>query len=518
MKEWLKNAIFYEIYPQTFKDSDADGIGDFRGIIEKLDYIGDMGFNGIWINPCFESPFYDAGYDIEDFYHTAPRYGTNEDLKHVFEEAHRRGIKVLLDLVPGHTAVTHKWLSESMKSEHNEFTDRYVWTDDMNTNRDKIKNINGFIAGFSQRMGALAVNYFTTQPALNYGFAKVTEPWQFAVDSDAALATRDELINIMKFWLGMGCDGFRVDMANFLVKADDDDASANKKLWNDIFKIIRAEFPEAVFISEWGIAKQAISGGFDMDFTLHNEKCPYNDLFKRENCYFSVNPDVDEKWFNAYLDNYKETNGKGLMCFFSGNHDVRRASLFLDDIEMRLMYAFILSMPGAPFIYNGDEIGMRYVDGLKSVEGSYTRTGSRTPMQWDDTVNNGFSAAKSDELYIPMDSSDCKPTVKDQAEDKHSLLNEVKKLIKIRKENEPLQSYAEFIPVNFTNKHPLVYVRKGNTGSILVAINPSDKLQECDCKLSVGDVIYSYGKSAIAENGKITVPPLSASYMTINSK
>ena len=92
MKDWLKNAIFYEIYPQTFKDSNADGIGDFQGIIEKLDYVEEMGFNGIWINPCFASPFYDAGYDIEDFYHVAPRYGTNEDLKQVFEQAHKRGI------------------------------------------------------------------------------------------------------------------------------------------------------------------------------------------------------------------------------------------------------------------------------------------------------------------------------------------------------------------------------------------------------------------------------------------
>lgn len=515
MKEWLKNAIFYEIYPQTFKDSNADGIGDFQGIIEKLDYVEEMGFNGIWINPCFASPFYDAGYDIEDFYHVAPRYGTNEDLKQVFEQAHKRGIKVLLDLVPGHTAVTHKWLRESMKSGHNEFTDRYVWTDDMNTNRDKIKNLNGFIAGFSERMGALGVNYFTTQPALNYGFAKVTEPWQFAVDSDEAIATRDELINIMKFWLGMGCDGFRVDMANFLVKADDDDATANIKLWNDIFDIIRGEFPDAVFISEWGIAKQAISGGFDMDFTLHSSTLPYNDLFKRENCYFSSEPDVDNKWFEAYMDNYNATKDKGLMCFFSGNHDVRRASLFLDENRMRLMFAFIMSMPGAPFIYNGDEIGMRYVEGLKSVEGSYMRTGSRTPMQWDDTTNNGFSSAMPDELYIPMDSNPDRPTVKSQLADKNSLLNEVKRLIKIRRENEAFQSDAEFIPVNFTNKHPLVYIRKCGTESILVAINPSDKACECDCKYAVGEVIYSCGKAATCSSEKLTVPPLSATYMRV---
>ena len=107
MKDWLKNAVFYEIYPQTFKDTNSDGIGDINGIIEKLDYIHDMGFNAIWINPCFESPFTDAGYDIADYYKVAPRYGTNDDLKHLFDEAHKKDIRVMLDLVPGHTLLTN---------------------------------------------------------------------------------------------------------------------------------------------------------------------------------------------------------------------------------------------------------------------------------------------------------------------------------------------------------------------------------------------------------------------------
>ena len=129
MSKWLNNAVFYEIYPQSFNDTNGDGIGDFNGIIEKLDYIKELGCNAIWINPCFESPFGDAGYDVSDYCKAAPRYGTNEDLKRVFEEAHKRDMHVLLDLVPGHTSVEHKWFRESMKAEKNEFTDRYVWTD-----------------------------------------------------------------------------------------------------------------------------------------------------------------------------------------------------------------------------------------------------------------------------------------------------------------------------------------------------------------------------------------------------
>ena len=131
MSKWLDNAVFYEIYPQSFNDTNADGIGDFQGIIEKLDYIKELGCNAIWINPCFLSPFGDAGYDVADYCRVAPRYGTNEDLKRVFEEAHKRDMHVLLDLVPGHTSVEHPWFKESMKADRNEFTDRYVWTNNV---------------------------------------------------------------------------------------------------------------------------------------------------------------------------------------------------------------------------------------------------------------------------------------------------------------------------------------------------------------------------------------------------
>ena len=129
MAKWLDNAIFYEIYPQSFLDTNGDGIGDFQGIIEKLDYIKELGCNAIWMNPCFASPFGDAGYDVADYYQAAPRYGTNADLKRLFNEVHKRDMHILLDLVPGHTSVSHPWFKESCKADRNEFTDRYIWTD-----------------------------------------------------------------------------------------------------------------------------------------------------------------------------------------------------------------------------------------------------------------------------------------------------------------------------------------------------------------------------------------------------
>ena len=163
--EWLNTAVFYEIYPQSFMDSNGDGIGDFNGIISKLDYIKELGCTAIWMNPCFDSPFGDAGYDVSDYKKAAPRYGTNADLKKLFKEAHKRNMHVLLDLVPGHTSVEHKWFKESMKAQKNEFTDRYIWTDSI----WKEPTGYGSLRGISDRDGSCAVNFFSHQPALNYG-------------------------------------------------------------------------------------------------------------------------------------------------------------------------------------------------------------------------------------------------------------------------------------------------------------------------------------------------------------
>lgn len=158
MAKWLDNAIFYEIYPQSFLDTNGDGIGDFQGIIEKLDYIKELGCNAIWMNPCFASPFGDAGYDVADYYQAAPRYGTNADLKRLFNEVHKRNMHILLDLVPGHTSVAHPWFKESCKADRNEFTDRYIWTD---STWGQLENM-GSLCGISEREGSVIVNFSHT--------------------------------------------------------------------------------------------------------------------------------------------------------------------------------------------------------------------------------------------------------------------------------------------------------------------------------------------------------------------
>ena len=212
--KWLDSAVFYEIYPQSFRDTNADGIGDLNGITEKLDYIKELGCNAIWINPCFDSPFGDAGYDVADYCKIAPRYGTNEDMKRLFIEAHKRGMHVLLDLVPGHTSWEHPWFKESMKAEKNPFTDRYIWTDSI----WKEPAGYGSLRGISDRDGSCAVNFFSHQPALNYGYyaPDPNEPWQQSIDSEGPQGTIAAMTDVMRFWLKMGCDGFRVDMAGSL--------------------------------------------------------------------------------------------------------------------------------------------------------------------------------------------------------------------------------------------------------------------------------------------------------------
>lgn len=238
---WLSHAAFYQVFPASFADSDNDGIGDIQGITEHLDYIQELGCNALWINPCFASPFRDAGYDISDYTRVAERYGTNEDLENLFAAAHARGMHVLLDLVPGHTSNEHPWFIASGQDKPNLYTDRYIWTDTWISGGDGLP----FIGGEMPRNGAYIVNFFAFQPALNYGFAHPSRPWQNAALSDPAINTCDAMLDVMRFWLSRGADGFRVDMADSLVKGDDAGKPATIATWRYMFGQIRGEFPQA---------------------------------------------------------------------------------------------------------------------------------------------------------------------------------------------------------------------------------------------------------------------------------
>ncbi len=507
-QKWLSNAVFYEIYPQSFYDTNADGIGDLQGIIEKIDYIKDFGCNAIWINPCFVSPFMDAGYDVSDYYNIAPRYGTNEDMRRLCKEAHKRNMHILLDLVPGHTSMEHPWFKESAKPERNKYTDRYVWTDTVWDPPIELSTLRGF----SDRDGAAVVNFFSFQPALNYGYQNVTEPWQLSTEDKGSQATLQAMKDVMAFWLDIGCDGFRVDMAASLIK-NDPDAVGITKLWNNVREFLDEKYPDSVLISEWGDPTTALNAGFDMDFLLHFGPTHYMDLFREGKPYFSKDADIDIKDFiSAYKKIYESSKDKGYICIPSGNHDMVRISDKLDDNGMRLAFAFLLTMPGCPFIYYGDEIGMQYIK-LSSKEGGYYRTGSRTPMQWDSSKNFGFSSAVPEKLYLPVDTSDNAPTVEAQQNDANSLYNEIKKLLAIRNTNIELQSDAK---IEFLTEagYPLVYTRENENGKILIMINPSDKKVNFKTEYN-GEVIYSFGKFN-KENEGFSLSSQSALFVRIN--
>lgn len=520
MREWLNTAVFYQIYPQSFQDTNADGIGDIQGIIKRLNYIMSLGCNAIWLNPCFESPFSDAGYDVADYYKVAPRYGTNADVKRLFEEVHARNMHIILDLVPGHTSVEHKWFKESMKAEINEYSGRYIWSDSILEDMSGISSITGCIRGISERDGSCAVNFYSMQPALNYGFARCDKPWQQPVNSKDGVESKEAIKNVMRFWLKMGCDGFRVDMAGSMIK-NDDDKQATIALWKEYRRFLDQEFPEAVMISEWGEPDKSLQGGFHMDFLLHFGPSHYNDLFRCSTPYFAKEGKGDISQFVDYYKKcYEHTEGKGLICIPTGNHDMYRMARTLSQEEMKLAFAFLLSMPGVPFIYYGDEIGMRYVENLTSIEGGYSRTGSRSPMQWDDReVNAGFSEAPEESLYIRLDQDVKRPTMYQQMMQENSLWKEVNKLLTIRSQEKSLQAYGslEFVYAE-PNSYPFVYKRCISDSSILVAINPSEQNSECRIDDAEAEsILYNYGEPASLNQETITVPPCSVTYFKLIS-
>ena len=492
MPNWLDNAVFYEIYPQSFCDSNDDGIGDIQGIISKLDYVKNLGFNALWLNPCYLSPFMDAGYDVADYKTVAPRYGTNDDLVQLFCEAHKRNMHVILDLVPGHTSDQHPWFLESKKPEKNQYSDRYVWTNNV---WDRPQG-HVWVSGMCDRDGCYLINFFNSQPALNFGFNNVTDPsWQMSYTDERVTENFNAILDIMRFWLDLGCDGFRVDMADSLVKHDDD-KSATASLWRRARKMLDESYPEAVMVSEWCNAPRAINNaGFHCDFLLnHYQKlCYYAFRYRNEEgqnkSYFCKTAHVSaHDMLRKYLPELNETWGNGHICVISGNHDTERISYMLDDGELRLAYTFLLTLPGVPFFYYGDEIGMRYLP-QTSKEGGYHRTGSRTPMQWDNTKPNlGFSNAPREMLYLDVDRAQDAPTAMQQLNDEKSLLHLVRNLNALRQNTPDLQACGNLQVVECSEQGVLCYKRGENT---FVCFNPTDKPQTLP--LAVGKVLFEIG-------------------------
>ncbi len=501
--KWLKDTVFYEIYPQSFFDTNKDGIGDINGIIEKLDYIKSLGCNALWINPCYDSPFKDAGYDVRDYKKVAPRYGTNNDLYRLFDLAHKKGIRVLLDLVPGHTSEEHDWFKMSSKAEPNELSGRYIWTSNWIWGCRNIP----YIAGEAERPGTYLLNFFKCQPALNYGFLKPEEPWQNPIDHPDAIATREAIKDVMRFWLSHGCDGFRVDMAASLVKYDDEKKTGTSAIWRNVREMLDKEFPDAAMVAEWSEPYLALRCGYDMDFYLSHWGNGYEKLMREyaghdasqpDNSYFRKDSAHDMTAFlNQYIEWYKDTKDLGYISLLTCNHDTVRPSFNMDFTELKLCYAFLFTLPGVPFLYYGDEIGMRYQQ-LPTKEGGYFRTGSRTPMQWTQGKNLGFSEGCPDALYLPVDPSADAPNVESQEKDEASLLNTVRKILALRHQETDLQADGALEILSSEPGRPVVYRR----GSLLLAVNAAGKAMDTGADAAGRQPIFTLG-SAQVENGKL---------------
>lgn len=262
-------------------------------------------------------------------------------------------------------------------------------------------------------------------------------------------------------------------------------------------------------VSEWGEPDKSLAGGFHMDFLLHFGPSHYNDLFRCDDPWFAKKgKGVVKVFWEKYQESYAKSCG-GLICIPSGNHDMERLARRLTTEELKLAFAFLLTMPGAPFIYYGDEIGMRYVEGIHSVEGGYERTGSRSPMQWDASLNAGFSAADPDKLYIRQDGAADRPTVAAQIEDETSLYSEVKRLIAFRQAHEALRNDGEIEFLDIEN-YPLVFIRKTENEKLLVVINPSDRKQPLCGGVKPGEALYTIGDKMEGAEGGFAAAPCSA--------
>ncbi len=502
--KWLSDAFIYHIYPSSYMDSNGDGIGDLNGIRSKLDYIAETGFNCIWMSPCFLSAWEDGGYDILDYYTIDPRFGTNADMDALLREAHAKGIRVCLDLVAGHTSDKHPWFKESLKAERNKYSDYFIWTE----GKEMGKPDASFVDNDYPRNGYFMKNFFEIQPALNYGFYQPNpdKPWEQAYEAEGPTAVRNELKSIIAFWCDKGVDGFRVDLAPSLVKNDVPERLGVRRLWNEIFAWYNEKYPENIMLSEWSEPEQSLAAGFNIDLLIHNKVggkiyrplvCETGNYLDYTVCYFNrAGKGELRDAMQIYDEVYKAARqAGGYASMPTCSHDIWRLRRMNRDteIEHKVAMTWFLTLPAPPIVYYGEEIGMRNVEYAPAKEGSMwsrNRSTSRTPMQWDNSANAGFSTVKdATKLYLPVDNSFDMPNVAGQVNDPASILNYVKGLIELRKNTPALGADADWEYVgDLDNPYPMIYERRSGNERYLIVINPSGR--------EVSGQVEAHGKKA----------------------
>jgi maltose alpha-D-glucosyltransferase/alpha-amylase len=406
-------------------------------------------------------------------------------------------MKVIFDYVITYTAIDHPWFIESCKQNPNKYTNWYVWNDNV-WKMEEGEFSNRFIQGYGQRNGNFMRNFYWSEPALNFGFGKPdsNKTWQLPTNHPDVLAMREELKKIFCYWMDMGADGIRADMAGALVKGNDVNGDT-KKFWKEIRQIVQEKYPQAFMVSEWSYPKDALDGLFHADFFHWFDG--YNDVAQKEswrilNGYSEGHSFFDKEgkgniayFLSKYMEQYNETKNKGYILLPLGNHDNARMNVNRTTDELEMIMAFGITMPGIPFIYYGNEIGMRELYDMPQIEGAYKpRAGARTPMQWTSGKNRGFSTADFSKLYLPVDTSDDAPNVETEQQDTHSLLNRVKKLIELKHTEPALAAYAEFVPLYAKeNTYPLVYARANGKETIIVILNPAEKSAMAEFQMDI---------------------------------
>ena len=519
-KNWWKESVVYQIYPKSFNDSNGDGIGDINGIIEKLDYLKELGVNVLWISPMLESPQDDNGYDISDYRRIYKDYGTMDDYEKLLEEAHRREIKVLMDLVVNHTSDEHQWFLESKKSKDNPYRDYYIWKNPVNGKEPN--NWGGCFGGSAWEYDDETQMYYLhlfskKQPDLNWENEKV----------------RQEVYDMMKFWCDKGIDGFRMDVISMISKDQSfPDGKVGSGLYGDFgpycvhgprvheflkemnrevlskYDIMTVGETSGVTIEEAQKYAGENSGELNMVFQFeHVEDASQHAEFGKW-----TTARYDFKAFKKIMIKWQEQlQGKAWNSLFLGNHDQPRSvSRFGNDnpayreASAKMLATCLHMMQGTPYVYQGEELGMTnvYFDKLedyRDIESIqyYTeltdsglmnpdymmkclmlrsRDNARTPMQWNDSEQAGFTKGQP---WIKVNPNYKEINAKSQLADPDSIFHYYQKLIRIRKEKD-IVVYGEFEPLYREDDQIFAYMRRLGEERLLTVCNFSEHPAEME--------------------------------------
>lgn len=510
-RQWWHSSVVYQIYPRSFKDSNGDGIGDINGIREKLDYLKELGIDVIWLSPVYKSPNDDNGYDISDYCDIMDEFGTMEDMDNLLKEANERGIKILMDLVVNHTSDEHKWFIEAKKSKDNEYRDYYIW-------RDKVEGhepnelgscFSGSAWQYDETTGQYYLHLFSKkQPDLNWENEKV----------------RNEVYKMMNFWVDKGIGGFRMDVIDLIGKVPDEMITGNgPKLHEYLQEMNKAalEGKDLLTVGEtWGATPDVAKlysnpGRKELSMVFQFEHIGLDQIEGKEK--WDIKP-LELLELKKVLSKWQtELEGQGWNSLFWNNHDLPRiVSRWGNDKEYRIESAKMLAtllhgMKGTPYIYQGEELGMTnvrfddindyndieslnmYKDRLSKgyshneiMESIYAkgRDNARTPMQWDDSENAGFTTGTP---WLAVNKNYDKINAKQCLQDENSIFNHYKKLIDIRKNNDTI-IYGDYKLLCEDDENIFAYVRELNGDKILVVCNFYDK--DVEFKFD-GDFNYS---------------------------